>query len=92
MQCANPLCGAESHYFRNGSLHWIDRGEEPHSYFSRGRALKLVWLCIACCEAFVVQPWRAPGEQIQRRAAPAVPCPKKEPVPALQWSPQRSAG
>lgn len=66
MQCANPACRVESLYFRSGSLHAVDRlnhGGTP----AGGREQYLIWLCAKCSPCFVVDIWRPPGEQIQRR-------------------------
>jgi hypothetical protein len=64
MRCANPMCDAESLYFRSGSLHTIDffAGGEPE-----GREIKqrIIWLCGECSRRFAVEVWRPPGQQLR---------------------------
>jgi hypothetical protein len=66
MQCANPLCRAESIYFRSGSLHAIDRFEH-YDLGVKGREQSVIWLCAKCSPCFVVETWRPPGQQMQPR-------------------------
>jgi hypothetical protein len=70
MRCINARCSIETSYFRSGSLHCIDRSEESRTEM-RGEQRQLVWLCPQCSHTFVVQTWRAPGEQLRLRNAPA---------------------
>jgi hypothetical protein len=64
MQCANPMCDAETLYFRSGSLHTID-------YFEHGEAgdpeikQRMIWLCGECSRRFAVEVWRPPGQQLR---------------------------
>lgn len=67
MRCANPACSAESLYFRDGSLYWIDVLNSKDPFACEGGAQKLIWLCRDCSSHFVVQTWRPPGQQIRRR-------------------------
>ena len=79
MKCANPLCRTEALYLRSGTLHSIDCIE--------GEAIRrqIIWLCEICNQQFTVEPWRSPGEQLQRRPKPALP----GPAPAAQMHARR---
>jgi hypothetical protein len=68
MRCMNTLCSTETSYFRSGSLHCIDRSQEQRTAM-KGEQRQLVWLCPECSHTFVVQTWRAPGQQLRARAA-----------------------
>jgi hypothetical protein len=68
MQCANPLCQAESLYFRSGTLHCIDSFEPVEPGFP-GEHRQLIWLCAECSRSLVVETWRPPGQQL--RSSPA---------------------
>ncbi len=67
MKCANPLCEHEELYFRSGTLHSIDCA--PAEYLANGHVVrqKVIWLCEECSGKFIVNTWRAPGEQLQLR-------------------------
>ena len=64
MQCANPMCDAETLYFRSGSLHTID-------YFGHAETgdgeikQRIIWLCGECSRRFAVEVWRPPGQQLR---------------------------
>ena len=64
MQCANPMCDAETLYFRSGSLHTID-------YFGDAEVgnaeikQRIIWLCGECSARFAVEVWRPPGQQLR---------------------------
>ena len=64
MQCANPMCDAQSLYFRSGSLHTIDffGGSEPEAQEIKQR---IIWLCEECSRRFAVEVWRPPGQQLR---------------------------
>ena len=64
MRCANPMCDAESLYFRSGSLHTIDffAGGEPEALEIKQR---IIWLCGECSGRFTVEVWRPPGQQLR---------------------------
>lgn len=64
MKCANPLCKAESLYFRSGSLHCIDRFGQRGTH---GDGEQIIWLCRDCSTHFIVQTWRPQGQQIRPR-------------------------
>lgn len=64
MQCANPLCHAESKYFRSGSLHSINYVDQTEMNDNRGQQ-RLIWLCGDCSRRFVVETWRPPGQQLR---------------------------
>ena len=66
MRCGNPLCQAESMYFRNGSLHCVDC-EERGPGNAKATKRQVIWLCQRCSEDLTVETWRPPGEQIRRR-------------------------
>ena len=68
MHCINALCTAETSYFRSGSLHYMDRSQESRTAIT-GEQRQLVWLCPQCSQTFVVQTWRAPGQQLRVRTA-----------------------
>jgi hypothetical protein len=72
MRCINTLCSTETSYFRIGSVHCIDRSQESRTEM-RGEQRQLVWLCPQCSHTFVVQTWRAPGQQLRVRTAPTPP-------------------
>ena len=67
MRCANPLCRAESLYFRSGSLHTIDRIDFKQAD-AAPRRQHVIWLCGECSLRFVVETWRPPGEQLRASA------------------------
>jgi hypothetical protein len=69
MHCINALCSTETIYFRSGSVHCVDRSEESRTEM-RGEQRQLVWLCPQCSHTFVVQTWRAPGQQLRVRTEP----------------------
>ena len=81
MKCANPLCRTEALYLRSGMLHSIDcvEGEE------RAIRRRIIWLCDACNQQFIIEPWRSPGEQLRHRPKPALP----SPAPAERGSHQK---
>lgn len=73
MWCANPECRLESSYLRSGCLYWID--EHPaNGEVTKGR---FIWLCRMCIAEFVVETWRPPGQQIQRRSSAHAGTPPK---------------
>ena len=74
MKCANPLCQTEALYLRSGTLHSIDCQEEETHTVKR----RIIWLCDSCEQLFSVEPWRSPGEQLQKRPKPALPHPVAE--------------
>lgn len=71
MKCANVLCGAESLYFRSGSLHAIDVVIDELETGEPCLKQKVVWLCERCTERFTIENWRPPGEQFRALPAPA---------------------
>ena len=75
LNCAVPGCSATQAALHSGRLHLIDTPVEAGSPQSRK---KYVWLCAECSETYVVQTWRAAGEQIRR----------KMPQPVLAFPPQ----
>lgn len=64
MHCVNPGCGAESLYFRSGSLHWLDRKPGSGEVSAR-HSTRLIWLCAACSRKLEVQTWRPAGQQLR---------------------------
>lgn len=71
MRCANAKCQTETLYFRGGSLHCLDRCDDAPAGAKLERR-QLVWLCPDCSRDFVVECWRAPGEQLVRRRLPPI--------------------
>jgi len=78
MRCANPTCSAESLYFRDGSLYWINVTNPKDPFVCDGGAQKLIWLCPKCSSLFIVQTWRPPGQQIRQRNGQNVIDPQRE--------------
>jgi len=73
LTCAISGCLSSQTTLQSGRLHLIDTPLEATPAQSRK---KYVWLCSTCSEQYVVQTWRAAGEQIQRRRpAPTLPFP-----------------
>jgi hypothetical protein len=69
MQCANPSCGCEAPYLRDGSLHLLEleasanprlegaeRGFPMHS-----SPQKYFWLCGECTKMFSITKWTPSG-------------------------------
>ena len=77
MKCANPLCGAEALYLRRGTLHSVDYVEDGENTVKR----RIIWLCDSCEQTFAVEPWRLPGEQLQKRPKPVLKHPSSKPIP-----------
>jgi hypothetical protein len=70
MRCINTLCSTETIYFRSGSVHCINRSEASRTEM-KGEQRQLVWLYPQCSHTFVVQTWRASGQQLRVRTVPA---------------------
>jgi hypothetical protein len=69
LNCAVPGCTKTQAALDSGRLHLIDTPVETGSGQSRK---KYIWLCAECSEMYVVQTWRAAGEQIRRRTTQPV--------------------
>jgi len=75
LTCAISGCPSTQASLHTGRLHLIDTPLEDGSGQSRK---KYVWICPDCSEIYVVQTWRAAGEQIRH----------KTPQPLLAFPPQ----
>lgn len=64
LDCAMSGCDAHEQTLRSGSLHLLDVPTAENRFVKR-----IVWLCPDCSRKYVVQTWRAPGQQIQLREA-----------------------
>lgn len=62
LECAIPTCCRCEKFFRSGTLHLMDTVREDGTVVK-----KMIWLCAECTRRYVVQGWRAPGEQIRLR-------------------------
>jgi transposase-like protein len=66
MHCAGLNCLEEAHYFRCGSLHWVDTSERVAE---KPTATKhMIWLCAECSRRYVVETWRPAGQQVRSRS------------------------
>ena len=69
MQCANPKCGRDAPYLRDGSLHLLEleasanrRLEGDESGFPRHSSpQRYFWLCGECTQVFSITKWTSSG-------------------------------
>src|ERR1017187_6313524 len=69
MQCANPKCGCDAPYLRDGSLHLLEleapanrRLEGDEGGFPRHSSLqRYFWLCGECAKVFSIAKWTPSG-------------------------------
>ena len=69
MQCANPSCGCEAPYLRDGSLHFLELEASANRRLEGGEGgfpmhsspQKYFWLCGDCTSVFSITKWTPSG-------------------------------
>ena len=75
MQCANPKCGCDAPYLRDGSLHILEleasanlRLEGAEDGFPiHSSPQRYFWLCAECTEVFSITKWTPSGVVLTAR-------------------------
>jgi hypothetical protein len=66
MQCANPVCPAQTLYLRSGGIFAVDVIDASGRVGERQIIQRrVIWLCDACIGAFSIETWRPPGQQVR---------------------------
>jgi hypothetical protein len=69
MQCANPSCGCDAPYLRDGSLHLLELEVSADRRLEGGEGgfpmhsspQKYFWLCPDCTKVFSITKWTSSG-------------------------------